>query len=124
MTFICTAFTGIIAFKIFKEKSVIAPISESSTAGNAVSTPAAVVAAASTALANGNLSQSEFAMIEKVAPIATAQISISAITTAILCPIAVILVDRYQKVKEYMEQRNMLLTRPKHILIRNKHTLL
>ena len=28
LTFICTAFTGIIAFKIFKEKSVIAPISE------------------------------------------------------------------------------------------------
>ncbi|MBM9448086.1 2-keto-3-deoxygluconate permease [Staphylococcus ureilyticus] len=110
LTFICTAFTGIIAFKIFKEKSVIAPISESSTAGNAVSTPAAVVAAASTALANGNLSQSEYAMIEKVAPIATAQISISAITTAILCPIAVILIDRYQKskgiygTKEYVTQ--------------------
>lgn len=99
LTFICTAFTGVIAFKLFKEKSVIAPISESSTAGNAVSTPAAVVAAASTALANGNLSQNEFAMIEKIAPLATAQISISAITTAILCPIAVIMVDKYQKNK-------------------------
>ena len=99
LTFICTAFTGYIAFKLFKEKSVIAPISESSTAGNAVSTPAAVVAAASTALANGNLSQNEFAMIEKIAPLATAQISISAITTAILCPIAVIMVDKYQKNK-------------------------
>lgn len=68
------------------------------------------MAAASTALANGNLSQSEFAMIEKVAPIATAQISISAITTAILCPIAVILIDKYQKskgiygTKEYVTQ--------------------
>lgn len=64
-----------------------------------MSTPAAVVAAASTALANGNLSQNEFAMIEKIAPLATAQISISAITTAILCPIAVIMVDKYQKNK-------------------------
>ena len=48
-------------------------------------------------------------MIEKVAPIATAQISISAITTAILCPIAVILIDRYQSkriygTKEYVTQ--------------------
>ena len=99
LTFVCTTVTGVIAFKLFKEKSVIGPISESSTAGNAVSTPAAVVAAASTALASGNLSQSEFAMIEKVAPIATAQISVSAITTAILCPIAVIMVDKYQKRK-------------------------
>ncbi|MEB8127451.1 2-keto-3-deoxygluconate permease [Staphylococcus succinus] len=99
LTFIGTAVTGILAFKLFKEKSVIAPISEASTAGNAVSTPAAVVAAASTALANGNLSHSEFQMIEKVAPIATAQISVSSITTAILCPIGVILIDKYQKNK-------------------------
>ncbi|MDN8848413.1 2-keto-3-deoxygluconate permease, partial [Staphylococcus aureus] len=62
LTFICTAITGIAAFKLFKEKSIIAPISEASTAGNAVSTPAAVVAAASTALANGNLTQSEYEM--------------------------------------------------------------
>ncbi|WP_411756574.1 2-keto-3-deoxygluconate permease [Staphylococcus nepalensis] len=116
LTFICTAFTGVIAFKLFKEKSVIAPISESSTAGNAVSTPAAVVAAASTALANGNLSQNEFAMIEKIAPLATAQISISAITTAILCPIAVIMVDKYQKTKVFMAQMNILLTN--HLLMR------
>jgi len=112
LTFICTAITGIATFKLFKEKSVIAPISEASTAGNAVSTPAAVVAAASTALANGNLTQSEYAMIEKIAPVATAQISISAITTAILCPIAVIMVDKYQKNKgiygrkEYFKRTN------------------
>ncbi len=53
-------------------------------------------------------------MIEKVAPIATAQISISAITTAILCPIAVILIDRYQKskgiygTKEYVTQSTQI----------------
>lgn len=38
-------------------------------------------------------------MIEKIAPVATAQISISAITTAILCPIAVIMIDKHQKNK-------------------------
>lgn len=121
LTFICTAITGIAAFKLFKEKSVIAPISEASTAGNAVSTPAAVVAAASTALANGNLTQSEYAMIEKIAPVATAQISISAITTAILCPIAVIMVDKHQKNKgiygrkEYFKRTNEPLFKLKQV---------
>src|SRR5699024_2575726 len=50
LTFFCIEFTGVIAFKLFKEKSVNTPISQSSTAINVVSTHEAVVAAASTAL--------------------------------------------------------------------------
>lgn len=99
LTFVVTAFTGVLIFKLFREKSFIAPFAEASTAGNAAATPAAILAAAAVAVSSGAMSAAEYAKIEAVVPIATAQISISTITTAILCPIAVILVDRYQRTK-------------------------
>lgn len=97
LTFTVTATLGILAFKIFGEKSYIAPIAEASTAGNAAATPAAILAAAGVAVSSGAMTASEYALMESIVPIATAQISISTITTAILCPIGVIIMDKYQR---------------------------
>ncbi|MDN4524227.1 2-keto-3-deoxygluconate permease [Fictibacillus fluitans] len=97
MTTILTATTGILVFKLFKEKSYIAPVSEASTAGNAAGTPAAIAAAASVAAGSGMMSAAEAQSYQDIVNIATAQISIATLTTAILCPIAVILVDKWQK---------------------------
>jgi len=97
LTFVLTGGMAIIAFKIAGEKSFIAPIAEASTAGNAAATPAAVLAAASVALGSGAMSMADFEMIQSIVPIATAQISISTIATSLLCPLGVILMDRYQK---------------------------
>jgi 2-keto-3-deoxygluconate permease len=99
LTTVLTGLTGILVFKLFKEKSFIAPVAEASTAGNAAATPAAIAAAAAVAAGSGMMSKAEAAGYESIAALATAQISISVLTTAILCPIAVILVDKYQKRK-------------------------
>ncbi|WP_347550043.1 2-keto-3-deoxygluconate permease [Pseudalkalibacillus hwajinpoensis] len=99
LTTVLTGGAGILIFKLFKEKSYIAPVSEASTAGNAAATPAAIAAAAAVAAGSGMMSASEAASFEAIAAVATAQISIATLTTAILCPIAVILVDRYQRSK-------------------------
>lgn len=99
LTFFLTGGMGILVFKAFREKSVIAPVSEASTAGNAAATPAAVAAAASVAAGSGAMSQAELETIQNIVPIATAQISISTITTSLLCPLGVILVDRFQRGK-------------------------
>lgn len=97
LTFVCSAGMGILMFKLFKEKSFIAPISEASTAGNAAATPAAVAAAAAVAVGSGAMTQAELDAIQNIVPIATAQISISTITTSLLCPLGVILMDKYQR---------------------------
>lgn len=99
LTFVLTGGMGIIVFKVFKEKSFIAPIAEASTAGNAAATPAAIAAAASVAVGSGAMTVAEFEAIQNIVPIATAQISISTITTSILCPLGVILMDKYQRSK-------------------------
>ncbi|MEF3328883.1 MULTISPECIES: 2-keto-3-deoxygluconate permease [Oceanobacillus] len=99
LTFFCSAGAGILVFKLFREKSFIAPISEASTAGNAAATPAAVAAAASVAVGAGAMTQAEFEAIQSIVPMATAQISISTITTSLLCPLGVILIDKYQRKK-------------------------
>ncbi|KSU80268.1 MULTISPECIES: 2-keto-3-deoxygluconate permease [Fictibacillus] len=99
MTTILTASTGILVFKLFKEKSFIAPVSEASTAGNAAGTPAAIAAAASVAAGSGMMSAAEAQSYQDIVNVATAQISIATLTTAILCPIAVILVDKWQKAR-------------------------
>src|SRR5690625_1648533 len=99
MTVILTGGVGILAFKLFREKSQIGPVAEASTAGNATATPAAIAAAASVAAGSGMMSEAEAQAYHDIVNIATAQISLSTLTTAILCPIAVILMDRYQKKK-------------------------
>ncbi|WP_339166598.1 2-keto-3-deoxygluconate permease [Brevibacillus sp. FSL L8-0520] len=97
MTTVLTGSTGILVFKLFREKSHIAPVAEASTAGNAVGTPAAIAAAAAVAAGSGMMSAADAQAYQNLVEIATAQISISTLTTAILCPIGVILVDTWQK---------------------------
>lgn len=99
MTVVLTGGTGILVFKIFKEKSQIAPVAEASTAGNAAATPAAIAAAATVAAGSGMMTPQEAQAYHDIVNIATAQVSISTLTTAILCPIAVILMDKYQRSK-------------------------
>ncbi|MCP3761356.1 2-keto-3-deoxygluconate permease [Domibacillus sp. A3M-37] len=99
LTVFLTGGIGILVFKLFKEKSYIAPVAEASTAGNAAATPAAVAAAASVSAGAGMMTQADADAFQNIANIATAQISIATLTTAILCPIAVIMVDRYQRKK-------------------------
>ncbi|MDR1701603.1 MAG: 2-keto-3-deoxygluconate permease, partial [Sporomusaceae bacterium] len=91
MTTILTSLTGILVFKLFREKSMIAPVSEASTAGNAVATPAAIAAAAAIATGAGMMSAAEAQAYKSIVEIATLQVSLSTLTTAILCPFAVIL---------------------------------
>ncbi|UOE62694.1 2-keto-3-deoxygluconate permease [Priestia filamentosa] len=86
-----------LTFKVFREKSVIAPWAEASTAGNAVATPAAIAAAASVASSTGLMTATEAQTYQSIASVATAQISIASISTAVLVPIAVILADKYQR---------------------------
>lgn len=108
LTFFLTGGMGILVFKLFKEKSFIAPISEASTAGNAAATPAAVAAAAAVAVGSGAMSASEYEAIQNIVPIATAQISISTITTSLLCPLGVILMDKYQRKRGIIATREDL----------------
>lgn len=97
MTTILTGLTGILVFKLFRERSQIAPVAEASTAGNAAATPAAIAAAAAVAMGAGMMSPAEAQAYKNLVEIATAQVSLSTLTTAILCPIAVILMDKWQK---------------------------
>ena len=97
MTVTLTALTGILVFKLFREKSQIAPVAEASTAGNAVGTPAAIAAAASVAAGAGMMSPAEAQAYKNLVEIATLQVSLSTLTTAILCPFAVIMMDKWQK---------------------------
>lgn len=99
LTTIFTGATGILVFKLFREKSYIAPVAEASTAGNAAATPAAIAAAGAVAASTGMMSGAQAAAYQNIVNTATAQISISILTTAILCPLAVILVDKYQRKK-------------------------
>ena len=97
MTVTLTALTGILVFKLFREKSQIAPVAEASTAGDAVGTPAAIAAAASVAAGAGMMSPAEAQAYKNLVEIATLQVSLSTLTTAILCPFAVIMMDKWQK---------------------------
>jgi 2-keto-3-deoxygluconate permease len=97
MTVILTGGIGMLVFRLSGEKSQIAPWAEASTAGNAVGTPAAIAAAAAVAAGSGMMSAGEAKAFADIAGIATLQISISTMSTAILCPIAVILVDKWQR---------------------------
>lgn len=45
------------------------------------------------------MTQAEYDAIQNIVPMATAQISIATITTSLLCPLGVILMDRHQRKK-------------------------
>lgn len=99
MTVIFSGGAMALTFKLFREKSVIAPWAEASTAGNAVATPAAIASAATVASGTGLMTAADAQVYQNLASVATAQISIASISTALLVPIAVILADKYQKKK-------------------------
>lgn len=97
MTVVFTGVTAHFWFWVFREKSYIGAWAEASTAGNAVGTPAAIAAAAAVAAAAGGMSAAEAKAFQDIAGIATLQISISTLSTAIMCPLAVILIDKWQR---------------------------
>lgn len=99
MTVLISGGAMALTFKLFREKSFIAPWAEASTAGNAVATPAAIAAAATVAAGTGLMTTSDAQVYQNLAGIATAQVSIASISTALLVPVAVILADKYQKRK-------------------------
>ncbi|WP_438764526.1 2-keto-3-deoxygluconate permease [Kushneria sp. TE3] len=97
MTTVLTGGAGILIFRAFRERSVIAPVSEATTAGNAAGTPAAIAAAAAVAASSGMMSAAEAQSYQDLVNVATSQISIATLTTAILGPAAVIIIDRWQR---------------------------
>jgi 2-keto-3-deoxygluconate permease len=74
-------------------RSRLAAFAEASVAGNATFTPAAIAAVAAAAGSPNAKAYGE------IAAAATAQISIAVITTALLCPLAVALLDRCQRAR-------------------------
>ncbi|MFM2090114.1 MAG: hypothetical protein RLZZ127_603 [Planctomycetota bacterium] len=93
MTTVLTGFGMWLVFTLFRIRSRIAAFAEASVAGNATATPAAIAAAAAAA------GSADAAQYQALVGTATAQISIAVITTALLCPIAVVLVDRWQRAR-------------------------
>lgn len=74
------------ALRVCGERESIAGFAEASTAGNAIQTPLAV------SIATGLAAQENALAYQAIVPTATAQISISVLLSAILCPIVVVLV--------------------------------
>jgi 2-keto-3-deoxygluconate permease len=86
-----------IALRLTGERSQIAAWAEASTAGNAVQTPYAVALAAAAAAAAGLMPAERAELYQSVHELATAQMSVATLTTALFCPTAVILWDRFQR---------------------------
>ncbi|MBP1930024.1 2-keto-3-deoxygluconate permease [Ammoniphilus resinae] len=97
MTTFLTGAVMVLVLRLFRERNTIAGWSEASTAGNAAGTPAAIAAAAAVSAGSGAMSPEMAKAYEDLVPIATAQISISTIATALLCPVVVIFWDKYQR---------------------------
>lgn len=93
LTLLVTGGAMWLALALFGFRSRLTAFAEASAAGNATATPAAIAAAA-TAAGSPNA-----AAYRDIAGIATAQISIAVILTALLCPVAVTLADRWQRAR-------------------------
>ena len=91
MTTLLTGGAMWVSLTVFGYRSRISSMAEASVAGNAAATPAAIAAAAAAA---GSPNAAAF---QGIVGTATAQISIAVITTALLCPVAVLAVDRWQR---------------------------
>lgn len=90
-------FTGTAAaalLRLFGERSQIAAFAEASTAGSAVQTPLLVAVAAAQ---GATMTTEKVELYRGLVDSATAQISISTMTTALLCPLALIGWDRWQR---------------------------
>jgi 2-keto-3-deoxygluconate permease len=97
MTTVLTGAAGVAALWLVRERSQLAGVAEASTAGNAAATPAAIASAAAIAAETGRMSAEQAAEYAEIANVATMQISISTVTTALLCPFVVILFVRFLK---------------------------
>jgi 2-keto-3-deoxygluconate permease len=84
MTVVLTGFGGYFALKLFRERPLCG-MAEGSTAGNAVGTPLAIAAVDPT--------------LQSLVPTATAQVAAACITTAILCPVLVVMWNKYLTAK-------------------------
>lgn len=87
LTVMVTGAVGALALRLTSEKHPIAAWAEASTAGNAVQTPTAVALAAATMPGAVN----QFA---RAVPMATAQISVAVLVSALLCPVMVAAMNR------------------------------
>lgn len=96
-TVVLTGVANAMIFRLIGERSLIAPFSEATTAGNAVATPAAIAVAAAAAAGSGMMSAEMAKAYEAIVPVATLQISVAVIVTAVLGPLAVAWVDRWQR---------------------------
>jgi 2-keto-3-deoxygluconate permease len=96
-TVVLTGSVSALIFRLLGERSLIAPVSEATTAGNAVATPAAIGAAAGVAAASGLMSKEMADAYQAIVPVATLQISVAVIVTALLGPLAVASIDRWQR---------------------------
>ncbi len=93
MTVLLTGGAMWLALGLAGFRSRLAAFADASAAGNATATPAAIAAAA--VAANSPNADA----YKSIVGVATAQISIAVITTALLCPLAVTLADRWQRAR-------------------------
>ena len=93
MTLVLSGGAMWLALGLFGFHSRLTAFAEASAAGNATATPAAIAAAAAAA------GSPNAAAYREITGIATAQISIAVISTALLCPVAVMLADRWQRAR-------------------------
>lgn len=91
LTVLVTGGTMWAALTLFRFRSRLSAFAEASVAGNAAATPAAIAAAAAAA---GSANAEAY---REIVSVATAQISIAVILTALLCPLAVMGLDRWQR---------------------------
>lgn len=91
MTVVITGGTMWLTLAAFRFRSRLSAFAEASVAGNATATPAAIAAAA------GAAGSANAVAYREIVSVATAQISIAVILTALLCPLAVMGLDRWQR---------------------------
>lgn len=91
LTVLFTGSAAALTLRLVGERVPVAAWAEASTAGNAVQTPTAVALAAA---ALGTNAASE--RLAAAVPLATAQISVAVLVSALLCPLAVAIVARRQ----------------------------
>jgi len=89
-TVLLTGSASFLVLRLCGERDPVAGLAEASTAGNAVQTPLAVSLAALASAGLGRMDPERAALYESIVPAATAQISISTLVTAILCPLLVL----------------------------------
>ncbi|MCC5849637.1 MAG: 2-keto-3-deoxygluconate permease [Verrucomicrobia bacterium] len=98
-TIVVTGGAAVLALRLFREESPMAGICEASTAGNATQTPVAVAGVMAAGVETGIVSPEKAAIYQDLVLDATAQISISVITTAIILPFVVIWYDKKLRAK-------------------------